>query len=126
MSDEETVSGVLFRHSDERVCRLLWQALERDASPPSLDDQIEVMRATGGAVSLLVQDPVVEVYARWYDGGFEHISISPPWHVVDYDRDDRETLREVLDGDVAPRPVLHEKTPFASASFTLDGGPGMP
>lgn len=126
MSDEETVSDVLFRHSDDRVCRLLWQALEQDASPPSLDEQIEVMRATGGEVSLLVQDPVVEVYARWYDGRFEHLSISPPWHVVDYDRADRESLRGVLDGDVDPQPVLHEKTPFASASFTLDGGPGMP
>ena len=126
MSDEETVNDVLFRHSDNRVCRILWQSLEQDTTRPSLDEQIEVMRATDGEVSLLVQDPVVEVYARWHDGGFEHISISPPWHVVDYDRCDRDALRAVLDGDAPPRPILHEKTPFASASFTLDGGPGMP
>ncbi|MFB6172635.1 MAG: hypothetical protein ABEJ23_08890 [Haloarculaceae archaeon] len=124
MSDEETVSDVLFRHSDERVCRLLWQSIEEDAARPPLDEQIEVMRATDGAVSLLVQDPVVEVYARWHEGRFEQVSISPPWHVVDYDRGGRAMLREALDGEVDPRPLLHEKTPFASGSLSLDDGPG--
>jgi hypothetical protein len=127
MSDEETVSDVLFDHSDQRVCRLLWQALEQGGPDPALDEQIEVMRATGGRVALLVSDPVVEVYARWHDGAFEHLSISPPWHVVDYDRVDRTGLREVLDdGTAAPRPILHDKTPFASGSLSMDGGLGVP
>lgn len=121
MSDERTVSDVLFDHSDSRVCRLLWQALEEDAPAPSLDEQIEVMRATGGEVALLVRDPVVEIYARWHTGaGFEHLAISPPWQVVDYGRGDRSALRERLDGDVDPTPLLHEKTPFASGALSLD------
>lgn len=126
VSGEATVSDVLFAHSDERVCRLLWQAIERDAPAPDLAEQIEVMRATGGAVALVVSDPVVEIYARWHDGGFEHLSISPPWHVVDYSRVDRTALRELLAGRVDPTPVLHDRTPFASASLELDGGHGVP
>ena len=126
VSDEVTVSDVLFAHSDERVCRLLWQAIEEDTPMPDLDEQIEVMRATDGAVALVVSDPVVEIYARWHGGGFEHLSISPPWHVVDYDRVDRSTLRELLSGHVDPNPVLHDKTPFASSSLELDGGHGAP
>jgi len=126
MSDEETVSDVLFDHSDDRVCRRLWQTLERDGPEPDLDERIEVMRATGGRIALLVSDPVVEVYARWHDGGFEHLSISPPWHVVDYDRVDRATIREVLDSDTDPRPLLHDRTPFASGSLSIDGRLGVP
>lgn len=126
VSDEVTVSDVLFAHSDERVCRLLWQAIEEDAPAPDLDAQIEVMRATRGAVALVVSDPVVEIYARWHDGAFEQLSISPPWHVVDYDRVDRATLRELLDGRVDPNPLLHDRTPFASASLSMDGGLGGP
>lgn len=122
MSGERTVSDVLFDHSDSRVCRQLWQALEAEAEPPSLDAQIEVMRVTGGAVSLLVSDPVVERYGRWRRGrGFEHLAIAPPWHVVDYGRGDRATLREQLAGGVDPTPVLHEKTPFASGALPIDG-----
>lgn len=121
MADDRTVSGVLFEHSDSRVCRLLWQALEGAAPTPPLDAQIEVMRVTGGAIGLLVREPVVEVYARWHRGtGFEHLTISPPWHVVDYGRGDRAALRERLAGDVEPTPVLHEKTPFASGALSLD------
>lgn len=121
MTAERSVSDVLFDHSDSRVCRLLWQALEEGASDPPLDAKIEVMRVTGGTVGLLVREPALEVYARWHRGtGFEHLSISPPWHVVDYGRGDRATLREHLAGAAAPTPVLHEKTPFASGALSLD------
>lgn len=121
MAEDRTVSEVLFDHSDSRVCRLLWQAIEEDAPAPPLDAQIEVMRATGGDVGLLVREPVVEVYARWHRrSGFEHLSISPPWHVVDYGRGGRAAVREHLAGSADPTPVLHEKTPFASGALSLD------
>lgn len=121
MSDGETVSDVLFAYSDERVCRQLWQALEEGAPMPAVAELIQAMRATDGRVALVVNDPVVEIYAQWTGSAFEHLSISPPWHVVGYDRVDRARLEAKLDDRGHPSPILREKTPFASPSLSVDG-----
>jgi len=121
MTEKEALADVLFEHSDSRPCRMLWKSVEQDADPPDVPELVEVMRATGGEVALVATDPMVDVYARWGSGsGFEHLSISPPWNIVEYDRRDRSSLVEKLETEEPVRPVLHDRTPFTSGALELD------
>lgn len=112
MSDGDRLRDALLDHSDHQACRNVWQAYvgEGDAD---LADLVETMRATDGAVAVVAEDGAADVYARFADGSFEHLTLWPPWTVGGISQIDRAGVESYLADKTSVRPIFHGDTPFA-------------
>ena len=114
MSDaDDELRATLLDHSDHRAVRNVFGAYT-GSDTATLDDYVEAMRATDGAVALVADDGAADIYARWNGtaGRFEHLTIWPPWSIGGFDHKDGARLAEFLDEKEAVRPTLHSATPF--------------
>ncbi|WP_136718094.1 hypothetical protein [Halorientalis salina] len=124
MGDRDAMREVLFRHSDSRPCRLLWEAIDDSSGTPALDvrDYLEVLRVTGGAVCLVAPDDEADLYVRWIDTGGSYVFVAfwPPWGVVDAGTATRSEIETRLDDRDGIEPVHFEETPFANDGPAAD------
>ena len=113
MSEGSGLRETLLDSSDHQACRNVWQAYSGDGDA-DLHDYVETMRATQGAVALVAQDGAADVYARFANGRFEHLTLWPPWTIGGVDHTDRAGLETYLADKANLRPIAHDDTPFAS------------
>jgi hypothetical protein len=125
MSGRDAVREVLYQHSDSRACRLVWAALDEDRPTPSdLEpaDYLEVLRVTDESLSLVGASAEADRYVRWESevGRFVHVTVWPPWGVVDAGAADRSAAASLLAtaGDVHPVPIA--ETPFEDPALAPD------
>lgn len=113
MSQGTELRAALLDNSDHRACRNVWQAYSGDGDA-DLQDYVETMRVTEGTVALVAQDGAADVYARFANGRFEHLTLWPPWTIGGVDDTDRAGLESYLAGTSNLRPIPHDETPFAN------------
>ena len=112
-ADDDGLREVLLDHSDHRAVRNVFGAYT-GSDTATLDDYVEAMRATDGAVALVADDGAADVYARWNGaaGRFEHLTIWPPWSIGGFDHKNADRLAAFLDEKDDVRPTPHGATPF--------------
>ncbi|WP_435196441.1 hypothetical protein [Natronomonas sp. EA1] len=101
---------VLLSHSDHRACRAAWA--HYTGGTAEIADLVESLRVTRGELALLGSDGAADVYTRWHAGGFELLTVSPPWTVETERYSDPAELFEYLDRLDDLRLVHHDETPF--------------
>ncbi|MFB6179894.1 MAG: hypothetical protein ABEI77_09255 [Halorientalis sp.] len=124
MSGRDSLREVLFRHSDSRPCRLLWEVLDGSRGRESLDaqDYLEVLQVTDGSVCLVAPEDEADLYVRWNStgGSYVYVGFWPPWGVVDAGIATRTEMASRLDGRDSVEPVHFEETPFANDGPAAD------
>lgn len=124
--NDDAVRRLLLSYSDSQPCRVVWEALQGDElAAVDARTLVEALRATRGALCLVVRDGAADVFVRAAGGGFDRVSVWPPSGVVDYRSGlTREDARALVDRHESPRLLAAEDSPFAPD----DGhsGPGEP
>lgn len=127
MSGATTVREVLLDNSDQRACRTVWDAVQRDALDGTASaDLAETLRVCDGDLCLVARDGLADVYVRCDpDRGFERLTVWPPWNVTDYDSGiARSALVSLLDSLTAPELLTFDDSPFAHGGV-LSRLPGL-
>ncbi|MFC5971901.1 hypothetical protein ACFPYI_11215 [Halomarina salina] len=127
MSGDSTVRQLLLDCSDQRACRTVWEAVQRD----DLDavagaDLAEALRVADGDLCLVGRDGLADVYVR-HDPtrGFERLTLWPPWSVTDYDSGvGRTAFVDLLDDLGTPELLTFHDSPFAHGGV-LSRLPGL-
>lgn len=115
---DERLRATLLEHSDSRACRRVWAGEREGEADPA--DYVEAMRVTGGRVAAVVDDGAGEVYVRWA-GGYEQVTVWPPWTIGAVEPAEREGVTRTLTEGANPRAIPHAETPFASEGVRPDG-----
>lgn len=116
MTDEGRLRDLLLDNSDHRAVRRVWEVYT-GTGEADVCDYVETMKATGGALALVYEDGEADVYVRFAHGGYERLTVWPPWSLGGVEAVDRESLTTLLGEKESVRPVHIEETPFVDDEF---------